>query len=75
MAGPRKPARADDVCGFLGSIKRRSGLMLERGDDQFTFTHLSFQEYFAAVYLAYWVLSPEWILGEEVPAGTAAADL
>jgi internalin A len=75
MAGTSKPAAADDVRRFLDIIKRRSGLMLERGDNQFAFTHLSFQEYFAAVYLAHWVLSPEWLLGEEVPPGTAAADL
>jgi hypothetical protein len=36
---------------------------------------LSFQEYFAAVYLADWVTSAEWLMGEEVPPGTAAADL
>jgi internalin A len=75
MAGTGKLAAADDVRRFLDIIKRRSGLMLERGDNQFAFTHLSFQEYFAAIYLAHWVLSTEWLLGEEVPHGTAAADL
>jgi hypothetical protein len=75
MAGTGKPTTMDDVRGFLDSIKRRSGLMIERGDDQFAFTHRSFQEYFAAVYLADWVTSAEWLMGEEVPPGTAAADL
>ena len=75
MAGTGKPAAAVDVRRFLDIIKRRSGLMIERGENQFAFTHLSFQEYFAAVYLAYWVLLTEWLLGEEVPPGTAAADL
>ncbi len=75
MAGTGKPAAAADVRRFLDIIKRRSGLVIERGDSQFAFTHLSFQEYFAAVYLAEWVTSAEWLLGEEVPFGTAAADL
>jgi internalin A len=75
MAGTGKPAAADDVRRFLDIIKRRSGLMIERGENLFAFTHLSFQEYFAAVYLADWVTSAEWLMGEEVPSGTAAGDL
>ena len=75
MAETGRPAAADDVRRFLDIIKRRSGLMIERGDNQFAFTHLSFQEYFAAVYLADWVTSAEWLMGEDVPSGTAAADL
>jgi internalin A len=75
MAGTGESATADDVRRFLDIIKRRSGLMIERGDNQFAFTHLSFQEYFAAVYLADWVTSAEWLMGEEVPPGTAAAEL
>jgi internalin A len=35
---------------FLDEICRRSGLLLPRGEDQFAFTHLSFQEFFAAVF-------------------------
>jgi len=35
---------------FLDEICRRSGLLLPRGEDQFSFTHLSFQEFFAAVF-------------------------
>jgi predicted NACHT family NTPase len=75
MAEPCKPTAADDVRRFLGIIKRRSGLMLERGDNQFAFTHLSFQEYFAAIYLADWVTSFEWAMGKKVDPGTAPADL
>jgi internalin A len=75
MAGNGRPAAADDVRRFLDIIKRRSGLMIERGENLFAFTHLSFQEYFAAVYLAIWVTSAEWLLGDEVPSGTGAADL
>jgi len=36
---------------FVDYIGRRSGLLLPRGQDQFAFMHLSFQEYFAATYL------------------------
>jgi internalin A len=75
MAGTGKPAVAAEVGQFLDIIKRRSGLMIERGEGQFAFIHLSFQEYFAAVYLADWVTSAEWLMGEEVPPGTAACDL
>jgi internalin A len=75
MAGTGTSSAAIEVRRFLDIIKRRSGLMIERGERQFAFTHLSFQEYFAAVYLADWVTSAEWLMGEEVPPGTAAADL
>jgi predicted NACHT family NTPase len=75
MVRTGKSAAADDVHRFLDIIKRRSGLMSERGDNLFAFTHLSFQEYFAAGYLAGWVTSAEWLMGEEVPFGTAAANL
>jgi internalin A len=75
MAGTGRPAAADDIRRFLDIIKRRSGLMIERGENLFAFTHLSFREYFAAVYLAIWVTSAEWLLGDEVPPGTGAADL
>lgn len=37
---------------FLKFVARRSGLLLPRGEGQFAFIHLSFQEYFAAEYLA-----------------------
>ena len=75
MAGTGSDAAASDIRQFLDIIKRRSGLVIERGDNQFAFAHRSFQEYFAAVYLAGWVTSAEWLLGEAVPPGTAATDL
>ena len=42
---------------FLDEICRRSGLLLPRGEDQFAFTHLSFQEFFAAVFFV-----PQFVL-------------
>ena len=36
---------------YLDWVARRSGLLLPRGEDLFAFVHLSFQEYFAALYL------------------------
>lgn len=49
------------AAGFLDWIARRSGLLLPRGEDQFAFLHLSFQEYFAAVYIQQQVENPEWL--------------
>lgn len=46
---------------FIDYIGRRSGLLLPRGPGQFTFMHLSFQEYFAACFLAEQATSPQWI--------------
>lgn len=54
----------DDPSRFLERVRKRSGLMIEREPDQFAFTHLSFQDYFAAVYLRESVTSAEWIVGE-----------
>ena len=45
---------------FVDYIARRSGLLLPRGPGQFAFAHLSFQEYFAACYLAEQLRSPFW---------------
>jgi internalin A len=75
MRGAGSPHASGDVARFVDVIRRRSGLIVERGENQFAFTHLSFQDYFAAVYLANWVTSAEWLTGEEVPPGTSAADL
>lgn len=65
----------DDPARFLDRVRRRSGLMIERSPDRFAFTHLSFLEYFAAVYLRESVTSAEWLTGDEVAPGTSAADL
>ena len=46
---------ADDDCAalhaFIGYVAARSGLLLPRGEGQFGFAHLSFQEYYAACWL------------------------
>lgn len=46
---------------FLDWISRRSGLLIPRSDDLFSFAHLSFQEYFCARYLATQVMSRQFI--------------
>lgn len=50
---------------FLSWIARRSGLLLPRGQDQYAFLHLSFQEYFAAVYIQSQLENPSWIDKED----------
>ena len=49
---------------FLDFVRRRSGLLLPRGDDQYAFIHLSFQEYFAAVALDREVTGIDWALNQ-----------
>ncbi len=60
---------------FVDYIARRSGLLLPRGEGRFGFMHLSFQEYFAACYLAKHVKTPRWARGQETPPGTASENL
>jgi hypothetical protein len=45
---------------YLDWIARRSGLLLPRGEGQFAFLHLSFQEYFAGIYIQQQIENPEW---------------
>ncbi len=54
----RDEKAAEDFVAYIG---RRSGLLLPRGPEQFAFMHLSFQEYFAACFLAEQITSPQWI--------------
>ncbi len=46
----RTDGSEEAASAFLDEICRRSGLLLPRGEDQFAFTHLSFQEFLAAVF-------------------------
>ena len=45
---------------FLSFVGRRSGLFVPRANDQYAFSHLSFQEYFAAVALESEVTGFKW---------------
>jgi hypothetical protein len=55
---------------LLEVISERSGLLLPRGEEadgtQWAFSHLSFQEYFAAQRLRRAVRSPGWVLSEGI---------
>jgi len=53
--------RTSAAARFLDYIQRRTGLFIERSPGSFSFLHLSFQEYFAACYLAEEVTSPDWL--------------
>jgi internalin A len=50
---------------YLDWITRRSGLLIPRGEGLFAFMHLSFQEYFAAVYIQFQIQNPAWLDDEE----------
>jgi len=63
----RDEARA---AAFVDYIGRRSGLLLPRGEGQFAFMHLSFQEYFAAQFLSEQVTSPGWLKRRQAAHGT-----
>jgi internalin A len=63
-AGKPNPEVADR---FLEHIGQRSGLLLPRGEGLFAFTHLSFQEYFAACHLEEQITSRRWAKGQIGP--------
>jgi internalin A len=67
MAGSARGADPAAARAFVDYIGRRSGLLLPRGEGLYAFTHLSFQEYFAALYLAEQVTSPRWLIGRGAP--------
>lgn len=46
---------------FVDWAARRAGLIIPRSEDLFAFAHLSFQEYFAAWFIAEQVTSAAWI--------------
>ncbi|MFT3787829.1 MAG: hypothetical protein QM770_16935 [Tepidisphaeraceae bacterium] len=45
---------------FIDWVARRAGLIIPRSEDLFAFTHLSFQEYFAAWFLSEQITGPNW---------------
>ncbi len=70
MEETNRVTQEGDPARFIEHVKRRSGLLIERAEGEFTFTHLSFQEYFAACYLKDRFKSPQWIRGKHIPPGT-----
>ena len=59
----------DDPEQFVQFVKRRSGLLVPRGENQYAFIHVSFQEYFAAHALKREVTTPTWIRRGTSPLG------
>ena len=60
---------------FVEHIARRSGLLIPRGEGVFAFAHLSFQEYFAAVYLAEGITAGPRARRKSPAPGTSEGDL
>ena len=50
--GIKKPKAEQIAQDFINLIKEQVGILIEKGIDRFSFTHLSFEEYLAAKYLA-----------------------
>jgi internalin A len=46
---------------YLDWITKRSGLLIPRGEKLFSFLHLSFQEYFSALYIQLQMQDPSWL--------------
>ncbi|WP_281981849.1 NACHT domain-containing protein [Azonexus hydrophilus] len=61
MHTSRNDACDELATAFLDHISRRSGLLLPRGEGQYAFVHLTFQEYFAALYLKDEICSPDFV--------------
>lgn len=55
----------EDALNYLTWVARRSGLLLPRGEEQYAFIHLSFQEYFASVYIQSQLENPDWLDPDE----------
>lgn len=55
---------ASFVEDYLDWVARRSGLLLPRGEGLFAFVHLSFQEYFAALYLQEHLSDADWVIAQ-----------
>ena len=64
MAHSAYPSKVSDANKYLDWVARRSGLLLPRGEGFFAFVHLSFQEYFAALYLREHLADADWIMAQ-----------
>ena len=60
---------------FLSFVGRRSGLFVPRSDDRYAFSHLSFQEYFAAVALEGEVTGFQWAKRHRSSLGFGGTDV
>ncbi len=65
LAEAMRPKVGDEAdktaAALLDYIGRRSGLLLPRGEDLFAFLHLTFQEYFAALFIKEKIKSLTWM--------------
>jgi len=59
--GHRRDKAEVEARQLVDYIARRSGLLIPRGEGQFAFVHLSFQEYFAAGFLLDQVMEAHWL--------------
>jgi internalin A len=75
MEVPDPQDRMSAAGKFLDYLQRRTGLIIERSPGQWSFLHLSFQEYFAACFLAEEVTSPDWLSPDYIREGCRPSDI
>ncbi|MBS0197100.1 MAG: NACHT domain-containing protein [Planctomycetes bacterium] len=57
---------------FVDWVARRAGIVIPRAENLFAFAHLSFQEYFAAWFIAEQITGPTWNKANRTPSPLAA---
>ena len=75
MEVPDPQERVSAAEKFLDYLQRRTGLFIERSPGHWAFLHLSFQEYFAACFLAEEVTSPDWLSSDYSRDGCHPSDI